>query len=119
MLLYPRTETHVSTEQSLWCANCHQTFGNLTVEFVAIKSLIELPNQNEAEQRNHYIQHPTVYRESNSTTLIRIVSDCSFRRGKHPSLSDCLVTGPCLINNLVEIWIGFRIYRVGLVCDFE
>ena len=45
--------------------------------------------------------------------------DCSCLQRQEPSLNDCLDTGPCLMNDLVEILIRFRLHPKALVSDIE
>ena len=66
----------------------------------------------------HYIPHHPVYKDS-STTPIRIVYECSCSQRQEPSLNDCLDTGPCLMNDLVEILIRFRLHPIALVSDID
>jgi hypothetical protein len=66
----------------------------------------------------HYIPHHAVYKDS-MTTPIRIVYDCSCREGDGPSLNDCLDTGPCLINDLLQILIRFRLHSIAFTSDIE
>lgn len=65
----------------------------------------------------HYIPHHAVIKDS-PTTPIRIVYDCSARANKHsPSLNDCLLNGPSLVNNLVSILLRFRLARFACSSD--
>ena len=67
----------------------------------------------------HYIPHHAVHKES-STTPIRIVYDCSCRKSStHPSLNDCLTSGPPILKDLIAILLRFRQHKYGLVADIE
>ena len=63
----------------------------------------------------HYIPHLPVMRNS-ETTPLRIVYDCS---AGHPSLNDCLLTGPSLTNELGNILLKFRLNRYACSSDIE
>ena len=67
----------------------------------------------------HYIPHHHVNKDS-KTTPIRIVYDCSCQLpNNHPSLNDCLETGPSLVNDLCSILLRFRVHKIALSTDIE
>ena len=67
----------------------------------------------------HYIPHHLVKKNSD-TTPIRIVYDCSCRQlSEHPSLNDCLLTGPPFLVDLCAIILRFRRCQYGLSTDTE
>ena len=68
--------------------------------------------------RTHYIPHHAVIREDKQTTKLRIVYDASARSGG-PSLNDCLFAGPTFGQNILDIILRFRLYRVALSGDIE
>ena len=68
--------------------------------------------------RVHYIPHHAVVREDKQTTKLRIVYDASARNGG-PSLNDCLYTGPTFGQNILDILLRFRLYRVAVTADIE
>ncbi len=78
---------------------------------------VENPNKN--TRTCHYIPHHAVIKES-STTPLRVVYDCSCRKSsEHPSLNDCLTTGPPILNDLTAILLRFRRPKYGLTADIE
>ena len=67
----------------------------------------------------HYLPHHAVFKES-ATTPLRVVYDCSCRQSKtHPSLNDCLLTGPPIANDLTGILLRFRCHKYGFTTDIE
>ncbi|XP_071176408.1 uncharacterized protein [Mytilus edulis] len=67
----------------------------------------------------HYIPHHPVKKDS-TTTPIRIVYDCSCRQSSQlPSLNDCLMNTPPILNELTKILIRFRLNLVAIVTDIE
>ena len=67
----------------------------------------------------HYLPHHAAFKES-ATTPIRVVYDCSCRQSKtHPSLNDCLLTGPPIANDLTGILLRFRRHKYGFTTDIE
>ncbi|XP_006821839.1 uncharacterized protein LOC100377489 [Saccoglossus kowalevskii] len=67
----------------------------------------------------HYLPHRSVKKDS-ETTPIRIVYDCSCKKNADsPSLNDCLMTGPPLLNDLTSILLRFRANPIALTSDIE
>ena len=63
----------------------------------------------------HYLPHFFVLKDS-ETTPLRIVFAAN--SGK-VSLNDCLYTGPCLLNSLVELLLRFRFPQYAFVADIQ
>ena len=59
-------------------------------------------------------------KKESSTTLIRIVYDCSCKQSpSSPSLNDCLNPGPPFLNDLCSILLRFRQYNFAFSADIE
>lgn len=69
-------------------------------------------------QCSHYLPHRAVYKE-NSTTKIRPVFDASCHARDLPSLNDCLVKGPNLIELIPSVLLRFREKKIGIVSDIK
>ena len=67
------------------------------------------------EQGCHYLPHFFVLKDS-ETTPLRIVFAAN---SGNVSLNDCLYTGPCLLNNLVELLIRFHFPKYAFVADIQ
>ncbi|XP_065058547.1 uncharacterized protein LOC135686274 [Rhopilema esculentum] len=67
------------------------------------------------EEGCHYLPHFFVLKDS-ETTPLRIVFAAN--AGK-VSLNDCLYTGPCLLNNLLELLVRFRFPQYAFVADIQ
>ena len=68
--------------------------------------------------RIHYLPHHPVIRQDKQTTRIRIVYDAS-ARSNGPSLNDTLYVGPSFGQNIMDIMLRFRVYKVALTADIE
>ena len=68
--------------------------------------------------RIHYLPHHPVIREDKQSTRIRIVYDASVR-SNGPSLNDTLYVGPSFGQNIMDIMLRFRAYKVALTADIE
>uniref|UniRef100_A0A7I4YFT2 Integrase catalytic domain-containing protein n=1 Tax=Haemonchus contortus TaxID=6289 RepID=A0A7I4YFT2_HAECO len=69
--------------------------------------------------RVYYIPHQAVYKESSSTTKLRIVFDASSKVRGAVSLNDCIHQGPTLLPDLVGILLRIRLHRLLLIADVE
>ena len=67
----------------------------------------------------HYIPHHCVTKDSD-TTPIRIVFDCSAKQdSSKPSLNDCLLTGPSMVNDIISLLLNFKLKNFACVADIE
>ena len=66
----------------------------------------------------HYIPHHAVVRHDKETTKIRIVYDAS-ARSDGPSLNDCLYADPSFDQNILDLIIRFRLYKIAIIGDIE
>lgn len=64
-----------------------------------------------------YLPMHIVYKESSSTTKLRVVFDASAKSSTGVSLNDLLLIGPTVHSSLVEVLLRFRLYRVALITD--
>ena len=67
----------------------------------------------------HYLTHRGVYKEDSATTKLRIVYNCSQKDCNHTSLNDCLIEGPNLVSDLVQILLRFRLEDFALQSDIS
>ncbi|GIY46260.1 uncharacterized protein CEXT_202791 [Caerostris extrusa] len=72
------------------------------------EGIIEEVPTSEIKTFGNYLPHRPVIKESNSTTPIRPVFDASSRMKGHPSLNQCLYSGPNLIELIPDILLRFR-----------
>ena len=76
--------------------------------------------ENKATNKEFYIPHKPVVRESAETTKTRIVHDASARANpKVPSLNDCLETGPPLQNLIWNVLVRNRFHAVAIAGDLK
>ncbi|XP_077866719.1 uncharacterized protein LOC144355197 [Saccoglossus kowalevskii] len=78
---------------------------------------IEIVTDDDTES-GHYLPHHPVKKNS-ETTPIRIVYDCSSKANGNPSLNDCLMAGPPLLNDLTSILLRFRANPIAYTSDIE
>ena len=69
--------------------------------------------------KTHYLPHHPVIRRDKETTKLRVVDDASAKMNGHPSLNDCLYSGPSLLPSIADVLMRFRFHKVALVADIE
>ena len=70
-------------------------------------------------EKTHYLPHRAVVRCDKETTKVRVVFDASAKNGNEPSLNDCLYAGPCLLRQLYDILVRFRLHNIILMFDIK
>ena len=83
--------------------------------------IVETVDRNTScQNKEFYMPHKAVIRESAQTTKVRIVYDASAKPNSNtPLLNDCLETGPSLQNLLWDILVRTRLRPVLLCGDIE
>ncbi|XP_058826837.1 uncharacterized protein LOC131686859 [Topomyia yanbarensis] len=66
-----------------------------------------------------YLPHHSVFKESSSTTKVRVVFDGSTKTSTNRSLNDALLTGPVIQDELLDIMLRFRKHAIAVVADVE
>jgi hypothetical protein len=83
------------------------------------KGFIEKVSTTNISDKIHYIPHHPVKKDS-TTTPIRIIYDCScLQSTDHPSLNDCLLSGPPSLNNMCLILLRFQTHPFAFSTDIE
>ena len=88
-------------------------------EFMDLKHMEEVP-PGEIEidsSKVFYLPHHCVFKESSTTTKLRVVFDASAKTSSGYSLNDCLLVGPKIQNDLFSILLRFRFYTVVFSAD--
>ena len=76
--------------------------------------------EGEAKEREFYIPHKPVIRETAESTKLRIVYDASARASeKAPSLNECLEIGPPTQNQLWSVLVRNRFHPVAISGDLK
>ena len=78
------------------------------------KGYVEVVTENPWDENgSHFLPHFYVLKDS-ETTPLRIVFAAN---SGDVSLNDCLAKGPCLLNNLHELLLMFRVHKFAIVAD--
>lgn len=93
-------------------------FWNEYVKFIT--KYIELGHMSlsrSKKQEGYYLSHHAVIKESSLTTKLRIVFDASAKTSSGISLNDTHMNGPILHEELLAIFIRFRMHPIVLTAD--
>ncbi|CAB4019970.1 PREDICTED: uncharacterized protein LOC107346460 [Paramuricea clavata] len=96
-----------------------EEYGNVIKDQLQ-KGIVERVNESEACEigKVHYLPHHAVIRRDKETTRLRVVYDAS-SKSNGISLNSCLYTGPSLSQNILDILIRFRSFKVAMISDIE
>ncbi|XP_063236126.1 uncharacterized protein LOC134538623 [Bacillus rossius redtenbacheri] len=67
----------------------------------------------------YYIPHHAVVKPDSSTTKLRVVFDASDKGSTGRSLNDCLLTGPKLQREIIDVLLGFRSHAIVFTADIK
>ena len=71
------------------------------------------------DKPRYYVPHHPVFKESSSSTKVRIVFDASAKDPNGNSLNDCLLKGPNLLPDIAAVLLRFRIHKFALNRDLR
>lgn len=80
---------------------------------------MHLANDSILSSKHYFLPHHAVFKESSSTTKLRVVFDGSAKTSTGLSLNDTLHCGPKLLNNICDIVFQFRRHNVVFSCDIR
>ena len=109
----------VTNEQSLVKRGHWPQFQDVIKEYILLghaKQITEEDKQVSVSEQ-YYLPMHAVYKQSSSTTKLRVVFDASSPTTTGASLNDILAPGPTLHPNLDQILMRFRSYQVALSGD--
>lgn len=78
---------------------------------------MKVVNSNKSSNKIYYIPHHAVLKEASTTTKLRVVFDASAKTDSNTSLNDQLMVGPTIQNEIVNILLRWRKYKIGFTAD--
>ncbi|XP_062539087.1 uncharacterized protein LOC134207379 [Armigeres subalbatus] len=88
-------------------------------EYLQLGHMQEVPEPVDDRIEHSYIPHHVVFKESSTTTKVRVVFDASCKTSSGYSLNDTLLVGPVVQQDLYSIYTRFRTKRIAIVADVE
>ena len=71
------------------------------------------------DKPRYFVPHHPVFKESSSSTKVRIVFDASAKDPNGNSLNDCLLKGPNLLPDIAAVLLRFRMHKFALNGDLR
>jgi hypothetical protein len=99
--------------------NTRQNYQDAISKYVADGIAEEVTHSDDSDDVLRYLPHHAVIKEDRSTTKTRIVFDASAQDEDGVSLNDCLMPGPALQSDIVELLLRFRSNRVAMIADIK
>ena len=94
-----------------------ENYAAVMKEYFDLNHAEKVPEEEVNDSDVYYMPHHGVVRESSSTTKLRVVFDASAKTSIGSSLNDCLIVGPKVQEDLVNILIRFRLHPASFSAD--
>ncbi|XP_065091192.1 uncharacterized protein LOC135712154 [Ochlerotatus camptorhynchus] len=88
-------------------------------EYERLNHMVKLLDPVDESQPHCYLPHHPVFKESSTTTKVRVVFDASCKTSSGFSVNDLQLVGPVVQEDLLSIHIRFRIHQIAFVADVE
>ncbi|XP_062703955.1 uncharacterized protein LOC134286359 [Aedes albopictus] len=101
-------------------ANLHRQYSDFLQEYLDMDHMRLVGTVKDVKDEGRtvfYLPHHPVFKESSSTTKVRVVFDGSAKTTTGCSLNDALLTGPVIQDDLIDLMIRFRKHSIALVAD--
>ncbi|XP_055918573.1 uncharacterized protein LOC129950673 [Eupeodes corollae] len=98
-----------------------ESYSQCIMEYLSLKHMEEVDvNDPILKTPFHYfLPHHAVFKESSSTTKLRVVFDAASKTYDGTSLNQHLMTGPKLQKNIVDIILKWRAFKFTITADIE
>ena len=110
---------YLSNEKSILRRNIWEPFQRVMREYFSMDHAEEVPEAELLSQPQFYMPMHAVFKDSSTTTKIRVVFDGSAATSSGLSLNKALMVGPTIQPTLSTILIQFRTYPVALNADIS
>lgn len=104
--------SNVSKTQQQW-----QMYRDFMLEYKTLNHMEVVPIEEVNAPDTYYIPHHAVFKDSSTTTKLRVVFDASATTSTGNSLNDCMMVGPTLQDGIWDIMLRFRLYPIAFTAD--
>lgn len=95
----------------------YSRYRNFMQEYISLNHMCEVEDHGKDDEISYYLPHHAVFKESSSTTKLRVVFDASCKTTSGVSLNDALMVGPTLQDDLFSILTRFRTFQYAITAD--
>ncbi len=96
-----------------------KAYCNAMMQYIKDGHAREVNDDDDHADQIRYLPHHAVFRADRATTKCRVVFDASSETPDRVSLNSCLLKGPKLQPDLVQVLIRFRSRKVALMADIK
>ncbi|XP_025267450.1 uncharacterized protein LOC112638978 [Camponotus floridanus] len=96
---------------------CERLFQDTVRQYLQLGHMREVTSHLESTHKNYYLPHHAVYKETSTTTKLRVVFDGSCKSSSGISLNDTMMVGPTIQDDLFSILTRFRTFKCALTAD--
>ncbi|XP_011858632.1 PREDICTED: uncharacterized protein LOC105556166, partial [Vollenhovia emeryi] len=86
-------------------------------DYIDLGHMREVTHPLESVDKTYYLPHHAVYKETSTTTKLRVVFDGSCKSSSGVSLNEVLMVGPTIQDDLFSILARFRTFKYALTAD--
>lgn len=94
-------------------------YDDFLMEYLNLGHMEKMGKFNEMQTIGYYIPHHAVFKNTSTTTKLRVVFDASAIGSSGKSLNDLLMKGPVVQPTLYSTLLRFRVNQVALTADIE
>ncbi len=111
-----RSNKHSLLRKGKW-----EDFSEAVLEYASLghAELVPLSELNHPTEDVYFLPMHGVFKESSTTTKLRVVFDASAASSTGHSLNDILIPGPISYPPLINVLLRFRLHKVGLTADIS
>ncbi|XP_058128495.1 uncharacterized protein LOC131292777, partial [Anopheles ziemanni] len=96
----------------------HQ-YHDFMAEYIALHHMTPVEDDAADGPAACYLPHHPVFKDTSTTTKVRVVFDGSAATSTGHSLNDALMVGPVVQDDLLSLVIRFRKFKIAVVADLE
>ena len=108
---------YISNERSILGRNVWRAFQDVVQSYLDLGHAELVPKEESEPARTYYLPMHKVFKQSNTSTKLRVVFDGSAVTTTGSSLNQSLMVGPTLHPTLENIILKFRVYPIALTAD--
>ena len=97
----------------------YQRYDEVVQGWISKRYVRQVPMHEQRPLQCYHLPHFPVVREDHLSTKIRIVMNAKASFLGQPSLNDCVLPGPAIMNDLADVLFNFRRFRYGVSGDIQ
>jgi len=95
----------------------YEQYRKFMQEYISLNHMHEVDDSETDTKTSYYLPHHPVFKETSSTTKLRVVFDASCKSTSGLSLNDTLLIGPTIQDDLFSTLARFRTFQYAMTAD--